>query len=97
MTPAHSRLAGGLIAERSRAGEYRAGQCNNHCRSIHGYGEAVHHGVVKLSGRVDDGAAKEIAELAARRVKDVSNVVMDVDVTGAGSAAQPSEKIARVA
>jgi osmotically-inducible protein OsmY len=60
-------------------------------------GVEVHHGVVKLSGRVDDGAAKEFAELAARRVKDVTNVVMDIDVTGAGTVAHPSEKIARVA
>jgi osmotically-inducible protein OsmY len=60
-------------------------------------GVEVHHGVVKLSGRVGDGAAKEIAELAARRVKDVANVVMDIDVTGAGAAAQPPDRIARVA
>jgi osmotically-inducible protein OsmY len=60
-------------------------------------GAEVHHGVVKLSGRVSDGAIKEIAALAARRVSDVTNVVMDIDVTGAGTVAQPSEKIARVA
>jgi osmotically-inducible protein OsmY len=60
-------------------------------------GVEVHHGVVKLSGRASDGATKEIAELAARRVKDVTNVVMDIDVTGAGAASQPSDRIARVA
>jgi osmotically-inducible protein OsmY len=60
-------------------------------------GVEVHHGVVKLSGRVSDGATKEIAETAARRVKDVTNVVMDIDVVGAGAVSQPSEKIARVA
>jgi|GEM_PF-2429952 osmotically-inducible protein OsmY len=60
-------------------------------------GVEVHHGVAKLSGRVSDGAIKEIAELAARRVQDVTNVVMDIDVTGAGAAPQPAEKIARVA
>jgi len=60
-------------------------------------GVEVHHGVVKLSGRVGDGAIREIAEMAARRVKDVTNVVMDIDVTGAGAVAQRSDQIARVA
>jgi osmotically-inducible protein OsmY len=60
-------------------------------------GVEVHHGVVKLSGRVGDGTIGEIAELAARRVKEVTNVVMDIDVTGAGAIAQPSDRIARVA
>jgi osmotically-inducible protein OsmY len=60
-------------------------------------GVEVHHGVVKLSGRVGDGAIREIAELAARRVKDVTNVVMDIDVIGAGAVAERSDKIARVA
>jgi osmotically-inducible protein OsmY len=60
-------------------------------------GVEVHHGVVKLSGRVGDGAVREIAEVAARRVKDVTNVVMDMDVTGDGVVAQRSDKMARVA
>jgi osmotically-inducible protein OsmY len=60
-------------------------------------GVEVHHGVVKLSGRVNDGAIREIAEQAARRVKDVTDVVMDIDVTGAGAVPQPSDKIVRVA
>ncbi len=60
-------------------------------------GVEVHHGVVKLSGRVGDGAVREIAEVAARRVKDVTNVVMDIDVTGAGAVPQRLDKIARVA
>jgi osmotically-inducible protein OsmY len=60
-------------------------------------GVEVHHGVVKLSGRAGDGATNEIAELAARRVKDVTNVVMDIDVTGAGATAQRSDQVARVA
>jgi osmotically-inducible protein OsmY len=60
-------------------------------------GAEVHHGVVKLSGRVAGGAIREIAELAARRVKDVTNIVMDIDVTGAGAVPQPSDKTARVA
>jgi osmotically-inducible protein OsmY len=43
-------------------------------------GVEVHHGVVKLAGRVNDPSIKASAELAARRVTDVSNVVMDIDV-----------------
>jgi osmotically-inducible protein OsmY len=38
---------------------------------------------VKLAGRVSDPAIKKDAELAARRVNDVTKVVMDVDVGGA--------------
>jgi osmotically-inducible protein OsmY len=45
-------------------------------------GVEVHHGVVKLAGRVDDPAIKRYAELAARRVADVTSVVMDIDVSG---------------
>jgi osmotically-inducible protein OsmY len=45
-------------------------------------GVEVHHGVVKLAGRVDDPAIKGYAELAARRVADVTSVVMDIDVSG---------------
>ena len=41
-------------------------------------GVEVHHGVVKLAGRVKDSATKESAELAARRVDGVSNVVLDM-------------------
>ena len=59
-------------------------------------GVEVHHGVVKLAGRVGDGAIREIAEQAARRVNDVSNVVVDIDVTGASVVAQPG-KMTRVA
>lgn len=59
-------------------------------------GVEVHHGVVKLAGRVGDDAIKEIAEQAARRVKDVTNVVADIDVTGASLVAQP-RKLTRVA
>ena len=47
-------------------------------------GVEVHHGVVKLAGRVNDPAMKKDAELAARRVDDVTNVVMDIDVAGQG-------------
>ena len=45
-------------------------------------GVEVHHGVVKLAGRVDDPAIKRYAEVAARRVADVTSVVMDIDVSG---------------
>ena len=48
-------------------------------------GVEVHHGVVKLAGRVSGHAIKQNAEVAARRVVDVTTVVMDVDVTGAGT------------
>ena len=51
-------------------------------------GVEVHHGVVKLAGRVSDSAIKKSAELAAGGVDGVTTVVMDIDVAGAGSAAQ---------
>jgi osmotically-inducible protein OsmY len=41
-------------------------------------GVEVHHGVVKLAGRVNDPAMKKSAELAALRVEGVSNVVLDM-------------------
>jgi osmotically-inducible protein OsmY len=50
-------------------------------------GVEVHHGVVKLAGRVSDRAIKEDAARVAGRVGDVSAVVMDVDVAGAGTVA----------
>lgn len=51
-------------------------------------GVEVHHGVVKLAGHVSDQAAMECAERAARRVDDVTTVIMDIDVVGAGTAPQ---------
>jgi osmotically-inducible protein OsmY len=48
-------------------------------------GVEVHHGVVKLAGRVNDYAIKSGAERAAVRVNDVTAVVMDVDVASAGA------------
>jgi osmotically-inducible protein OsmY len=48
-------------------------------------GVEVHHGVVKLAGRVDDHAIKEGAERAALRVDNVTAVFMDVDVAGTGA------------
>jgi osmotically-inducible protein OsmY len=41
-------------------------------------GVEVHHGVVKLAGRVNDSAMTESAERAALRVDGVSNVVLDM-------------------
>jgi len=51
-------------------------------------GVEVHHGVVKLAGRVNDQATMQCAERAAHRVDDVTTVVMDIDVAGAGTAPQ---------
>lgn len=51
-------------------------------------GVEVHHGVVKLAGHVSDQAAMESAERAARRVDDVTTVVMDIDVVGEGMVPQ---------
>jgi osmotically-inducible protein OsmY len=45
-------------------------------------GVEVHHGVVKLAGRVPDDSIRDSSELAARRVDGVTSVVSDVDVTG---------------
>jgi len=46
-------------------------------------GVEVHHGVVKLAGRVNDAETKETAEMAASGIEGVTSVVMDVDVAGA--------------
>jgi osmotically-inducible protein OsmY len=48
-------------------------------------GVEVHHGVVKLAGRVGDDSVKKSAQLAASRVDDVTKVIMDVDVAKHGS------------
>ncbi|MGD0493123.1 MAG: BON domain-containing protein [Steroidobacteraceae bacterium] len=53
-------------------------------------GVEVHHGVVKLAGRVDGQALKEGAERAAERVDNVTAVVMDIDVAGAGAGGPPT-------
>jgi osmotically-inducible protein OsmY len=60
-------------------------------------GVEVHHGVVKLAGRVSDSAIKKNAERAAGAVEGVTTVVMDVDVTGAAAAARSTGDIARSA
>jgi len=49
-------------------------------------GVEVHHGVVKLAGRVTDPAAKTDAERAARNVEGVRTVVVDIDVGRPASA-----------
>ena len=64
-------------------------------RNIKGaIGVEVHHGVVKLAGRVDDPAMKRNAELAARRVADVTSVVLDIDVSGESAIVQSLRKSA---
>ena len=60
-------------------------------------GVEVHHGVVKLAGRVSDSAIRKNAELAAGAVDGVTTVVMDVDFTGAAAAPQSASDITRVA
>jgi osmotically-inducible protein OsmY len=49
-------------------------------------GVEVHHGVVKLAGRVGNAAIRKSAETTAGRVADVTTVVMDVDVGGEAAA-----------
>jgi len=53
-------------------------------------GVEVHHGVVKLAGRVSDDAIKTDAEHAAVRVDDVRAVVMDVGVAGERTVGRPA-------
>jgi osmotically-inducible protein OsmY len=53
---------------------------NDHVVAHGTIGVEVHHGVVKLAGRVGDPAVKKSAETTARGVDDVTTVVMDVDV-----------------
>jgi osmotically-inducible protein OsmY len=60
-------------------------------------GVEVHHGVVKLAGRVSDSAIKKNAERAASAVEGVTTVVMDVDITGATAAPWSTGDIARSA
>jgi len=60
-------------------------------------GVEVHHGVVKLAGRVSDSAIMKNAELAAGAVDGVTTVVMDIDVAAAGAAAPSAGDITRVA
>jgi osmotically-inducible protein OsmY len=46
-------------------------------------GVEVHHGAVKLAGRVRDCATMQRVEFAARHVEGVATLVMDIDVIGA--------------
>jgi osmotically-inducible protein OsmY len=50
-------------------------------------GVEVHHGVVKLAGKVGDAGIKQNAVAAAKAVDGVTTVVTDVDVAGASAAA----------
>ena len=52
-------------------------------------GVEVHHGVVKLAGKVGDSEIRQNAKAAASAVDGVSAVVMDVDVAGAGAGSVP--------
>jgi osmotically-inducible protein OsmY len=60
-------------------------------------GVEVHHGVVKLAGRVRDDSTRDNSELAARRVDGVTRVIMDVDVAGSGAAARTAGGVVREA
>jgi len=43
-------------------------------------GVEVHHGVVKLAGRIKDDATKKSAVLDARRVDGVKGIILDMGV-----------------
>ena len=58
-------------------------------------GVEVHHGVVKLAGRVNDSGIKENAERAAGAVDGVTSVVLDIDVNGIGAVPQSISDIIR--
>lgn len=53
-------------------------------------GVEVHHGVVKLAGRVSDPAIKTDAERVTSLVDNVRVVVVDIGVGGAEKVARPS-------
>lgn len=44
-------------------------------------GVEVHHGVVKLAGRLNDPATKKSAEMDARRVAGVTKIILDMGVS----------------
>jgi osmotically-inducible protein OsmY len=60
-------------------------------------GVEVHHGVVKLAGRVADSVMRKNAETAARRVSDVTDIVMDIDVAGVGTVPKMADDRAHAA
>ena len=43
-------------------------------------GVEVHHGIVKLAGRIKDDATKKSAVLDARRVDGVTGIILDMGV-----------------
>ncbi|HXI47415.1 MAG TPA: BON domain-containing protein [Steroidobacteraceae bacterium] len=43
-------------------------------------GVEVHHGVVKLAGRINDDTTKKSAVLDARRVDGVTGIILDMGV-----------------
>ena len=43
-------------------------------------GVEVHHGVVKLAGRISDAEAKKRAALDARRVDGVTGIILDMGI-----------------
>jgi osmotically-inducible protein OsmY len=59
-------------------------------------GVEVHHGVVKLAGRVSTEIIRQRAEIAARDVAGVSSVVMDIDVVNLGDTHRSSPTTTRV-
>jgi osmotically-inducible protein OsmY len=57
---------------------------------IHGtIGVEVHHGTVKLAGRVSNQQVKERAEIAAHNVPGVTSIVMDIDVANLDATDRP--------
>jgi osmotically-inducible protein OsmY len=59
-----------VLAEIDRDGNVPAGAI----------GVEVHHGVVKLAGRINDPATTKSAELDAGRVDGVTKIVLDMGV-----------------
>lgn len=43
-------------------------------------GVEVHHGIVKLAGRIADAETKEHAALDARRVDGVTGIILDMGI-----------------
>jgi osmotically-inducible protein OsmY len=60
-------------------------------------GVEVHHGVVKLAGRVGDDSIRDNAERAVKHVDGVTSVIMDVDVAGTGTAPRMADDVTREA
>jgi osmotically-inducible protein OsmY len=43
-------------------------------------GVEVHHGVVKLAGRISDAETKQRAAMSARRVTGVTGIILDMGI-----------------